>query len=534
MVRRMVCLKGALVSGTVGFRFAVMLCTVAVSLACASGGDDINDGDTLVFAIHNEPDRLDPPNQTDNTTEDVVRHIYNNLVEFDEDLNHIPGLATSWRVSEDGLTWTFELREGVSFHDGTPFNAEAVKYTLDRMMDTENPTRRTSLYEPFIERVEVVDEYTVAMISEKPFGPMLGHMAHAAGAIISPTAHQKFGKDFGRNPVGTGAYRFVSWTAGDRVVLERNETYWGKRPAIRRIEFMTVPETSSRMIMLENREAHVALNIEPNDVETLKAHPEVEVSNRPANGWYYIGMNNQKAPYSDIRFRQALNHAVDKEMLVSVLLKGYGRVSDSLLAPANWGYEPIFSYAYDPEKARALLKEVDIPEGFRVKLWCPSGRYTAVVPVCEAIAGYLKDVGLDVDFQTFEWATYIDMISDPLEETERELFYIAHAPSTGDADWGIRPMYYSEEWPQPGKPGNNRYFYASEKADALIEKGMVTADQEVRKQVYADLQGTLVEDAPVIMLYEIYQIIAYSRGLKDLSISPLGLVFAHDAYWSKD
>lgn len=499
--------------------------------ACGSGSDSTNNGDTLIFAIHNEPDRLDPPNQTDNTTEDVVRHIFNNLVEFDENLNHIPGLATSWEVSDDGLIWTFHLRRGVTFHDGTPFNADAVKFTLARMLDTQKPTRRTSLYEPFIDRVEVVDDSTVTISSEKPFGPMLAHMAHAAGAIISPAAYKKSGDDFGRNPVGTGPYKFASWTAGDRVVVERNDDYWGSKPKIRRIEFVTVPETSSRMIMLENREAHVALNIEPNDVATLKAHPEVEVSNRPANGWYYLGMNNQKYPYTDVRFRQALNYAVDKEKLVSVLLKGYGRVSDSLLAPANWGYAPVFSYPYDPDKARQLLKEAGIPEGLTVKLWCPSGRYTAVVPVCEAVAGYLRDIGLNVEFQTYEWGTYIDMISNPLEETGRELFYIAHAPSTGDADWGIRPMYYSHEWPRAGQPGNNRYFYANAKADSLIEKGMVTANQDERKKVYEELQRTLVEDAPVIMLYEINQIVAYSRGLHNLTVSPLGLVFAYNAYW---
>ncbi|MBM3262460.1 MAG: glutathione ABC transporter substrate-binding protein [candidate division Zixibacteria bacterium] len=506
---------------------AALLC-----LSCGGDGGEKPVGNSLVFAIHNEPDKLDPPNQTDNTTEDVIRHLYNNLVEFDENLNHLPGLAESWEVSPDAKTWTFHLRREVVFHDGTPFNADAVKYTLDRMLDTGRPTKRTSLYEPFIDTVRVVDEYTIAVDSEKPFGPMLAHMTHAAGAIISPTAHRKFGDDFGRNPVGTGPYRFVSWTAGDRVVLERNDGFWCEKPKIDRIEFVTVPEPSSRMIMLQKREANVALNIDPNDVQRLEDHPEVEISNAPANGWYYLGMNNQRPPYNDVRFRQALNHAVDKEKLVSVFLKGYGRVSDSLLAPANWGYAPIFSYGYDPERARQLLKEAGIPEGFTVKLWCPSGRYTAVVPVCEAIAGYLRDVGLKVDFQTFEWGTYIDMISKPLEETQAELFYIAHAPSTADADWGIRPMYYSKEWPLPGNPGNNRYFYANPKVDALIEQGMVTADREARRQVYADLQRTLVEDAPVLMLYEINQIVAYSRGLENLVISPLALVFGYKAHWS--
>ena len=511
----------------------IMAAVITLVFAACGGPDSTIDRDVLIFAIHNEPDRLDPPNQTDNTTEDIVRHIFNNLVEFDEYLNHIPGLAVSWEVSEDGLTWIFRLREGVTFHDGTPFNADAVKYTLDRMMDLEKPTRRTSLYEPFIDKVEAVDEYTISIYSEKPFGPMLAHMAHAAGAIISPTAYKKSGEDFSRNPVGTGPYKFVSWTAGDRVVLGRNDDYWGTKPKIKRIEFISVPETSSRMIMLQNREAHVALNIAPHDVEMLEAHPNVQISNKPANGWYYFGFNNQKPPYNDVRFRRALNYAVDKKKLVDVLLKGYGRVSDSLLAPANWGYAPIFSYPYDPEKSRELLKEAGIPEGFKVKLWSPSGRYTAVVEVSGAVAGYLRDVGLDVEYQTYEWGHYIDIISNPLEETEREMFYIAHAPSTGDADWGIRPMYYSEEWPMPGKSGNNRYFYSNPRADALIEQGMVTANQDKRKEIYEELQRILVEDAPVLMLYEINQIIAYSTGLNDLTISPLGLVFGYNAYWSE-
>ena len=157
----------------------------------------------------------------------------------------------------------------------------------------------------------------------------------------------------------------------------------------------------------------------------------------------------------------------------------------------------------------------------------------AVVEVSGAVAGYLRDVGLDVEYQTYEWGHYIDIISNPLEETEREMFYIAHAPSTGDADWGIRPMYHSEEWPMPGKSGNNRYFYSNPRADALIEQGMVTANQDKRKEIYEELQRILVEDAPVLMLYEINQIIAYSTGLNDLTISPLGLVFGYNAYWSE-
>ncbi len=293
-------------------------------------------GGTVVIAWGTDAVRLDPADMTDNPSETVLRHIMDGLVEFDEELNINPCLAKSWEISEDGTVYTFYLREGIKFHDGTPFNAEAVAFNFNRII-TQN-LRRTALFKPYIESVTAVDEYVVVFKLFAPFGAFLHHLSHGAALIQSPTAVNTWGAEVGKHPVGTGPFKFVEWVPGDHITLEANPEYWKGRPYLDRIIFQVVPEAATRVFRIESGEAHVATRIPPTEVPRLQANPNIEVMVRQTLRVIYIGMNNQKPPFTDVRVRQAVNYAIDKELLCQSILGGYADPADSPLAPLTWGY----------------------------------------------------------------------------------------------------------------------------------------------------------------------------------------------------
>src|SRR5712691_5410586 len=233
-------------------------------------------GGTLVYAAGADPDSLDPANTDSNPGEAIGRMMNNFLVRFDAKLKLKPDLATSWTQSKDGLTWIFKLRKGVKFHDGTPFNAEAVKYNFERFLGPEKPLK-ASLHTPIIKSVDVVDESTVRFNLKVPFAFFLNNLAHSATAIVSPAAHQKWGKDLTLHPVGTGPFKFVEWVRGDRIVLERNDGYWGGRPLLDRVTVKTVKEDSARVLMLESGDTDLILNIPPEDIPRLRKDPRFTV-----------------------------------------------------------------------------------------------------------------------------------------------------------------------------------------------------------------------------------------------------------------
>lgn len=489
-------------------------------------GEAAEKGETIVYVMGAEPHKLDPPNQVDNMSETVVRHIHDNLVMFDEKLNRVPGLATSWTVSKDQLTWTFKLRKGVKFHDGTPFNAAAVKYNLDRLTNPTKTTRRTALYAPFIKSVEVVDDYTIKIVSEKPFGPILAHFAHGAGGIVSPAALEKYGDDIALRPVGTGPYRFVEWVPGDHITLERNKEHWGGVPKVEKIIFKFVKEDASRVVMLETGEADLAIMLPPIEIPRLEKNPKIQVIKAGSIRVIYIGMNVQKKPFDNVKFRQALNYAVDKEAIVKNILRGMGSVADSALAPGTWGYSPTFKYKYDPARAKALLKEAGIPEGTKVKLWTPEGRYVADRAIAEAVQGYLSAIGLNVELRKWEWAAYLSTLAKKPEEAEQELFLLGWAPSTGDGDWVLRPLFHTDSF---APKVNNYTYYSNKKVDELIVLGMTTADQKKRFEIYKEAQKLIMQDAPWVFLHNMDQTVGVKKGLKGVVVSPLELVLVRSA-----
>lgn len=502
---------------------AFLIFTPTPSPAQVSGG-------TVTYAAGADPDNLDPANAESNPSEAVNRMMYENIAKFDPKLKIVPGLATKWEQSKDGFTWTFYLRKGVKFHDGTPFNAEAVKVFFERMIGPEKPSR-AGLYVPFVNSVEIVDDYTVKINLKTPFAFFLNNLAHSASGIISPTALKTYGKDISRRAVGTGPFKFVEWVHGDHLTMVRNDDYWGGKAYLDKIVVKTVKEDSARVMMLQSGDAQLIVRIPSEDIPRLEKDPNIKLDSTETLRVLYIGINCSKKPFTDVRVRQALNYAVDKEAIVKSLYQGRALVSAGIVPPLATGFFSVKGYPYDPEKAKKLLAEAGYPKGFKAKLWSPQGRYPKDFEMAQAVQQQLKKVGIDCTLDTMEWAVYLAATRKPPEENESELFLLGWAPSTAEARWILYPLYTTEQWvPQ----GNNRSFYSNKEFDDLVNKfTRATSKAEMDKYLKA-AQELLVKEAASIFILVTKETIGMSKKLHGVINSPLELTyFDHKTYLEK-
>ncbi len=481
----------------------------------------------LVFAQGTDVEDLDPHLVASTPAAIITEHIFDTLVTVDDNFEIVPRLAEDWTISDDGLEYTFELRDDVVFTDGTPFNAEVVKYNIERLIDPETPVLLRS-YIDMAESAEVIDEYTVKINLRYPHAPFLSRLTAASNAMVSPDAVEEYGDDFSRNPVGSGAFKLAEWTPGTELVLERNPDYWGEEPPLEKITILPVPEDSTRMAMLEAGDVDVIVRVPPLDVDRLEEEDHIEVVMAPSTRVIYAGLNVTFEPLSDPKVRQALNHAVDKEEITEAILQGAGRPLDSPLLPEMFPHRQVGPYEYDPEKARELLADAGYEDGFEMTFHHPEGRYLMDRRVAEAIQGYMAEVGVDVEMRTMEWAAYLEFIRLPIEETESNMFLLGWGPWIFDGDQMLYPMFLSDQAPPAG---SNYGFYDNPEVDEYLIEGTSTTVEEERVEAYGSAQEIIWEDAPWIFLHGEEQIIAMDKDLKDVLILPIEQLRFHNAYW---
>jgi len=491
-------------------------------------------GGTLRFVMGSDAVSLLPANQTDNISGTVCRHIFDGLVEFDEKLNLNPALAERWEISSDGTVYTFYLRKGVKFHDGTDFNAAAVKKYYDYVIS--GSLRRTGLFKGIVSEVQIVDNYTVKFVLAKPFSPFLYRLAHEAALIVSPKAIDEYGSDpakLGRNPVGTGPFMLKEWKIGEKIELVKNPNYWREgQPYLDGLTFTIIPEDVTRVTQLRAGDADVMFNPPPALVPTLQKDEKLNVRIEPSLRVIYIGFNLRKPPLNDIRVRQALNYAIDKSKLCSVIMKGLAIPSDSPLAKYTVGYSSTGGYPYDPAKAKQLLKEAGL-ENLKLELLTPKGRYLNDYEVAVAVQGMLKEIGVTVDVKPMEWATYINrLFSTNPEDWNYELFLLGWAPSTGEGHWVLYPLFHSDNV-NPNGTGDNNTFYSNPQVDDLINKIGFETDRNKILSYYAEVQKMIVQDAPWIFLYNMANVVVHRKELKDLWILPTEFVIVKYAWFDK-
>lgn len=484
------------------------------------------EGKDIVIAVADNFTGMDPHDTNDTLSGSAQKAMLEGLVGFDKDMNVIPLLAEEYSANAEATEFTFKLRENVKFHDGTPFNAEAVKVNFDRLSDPNSGLKRHSLY-ALIEKTEVVNEYEVKFTLSEPFGAMINTFAHPAGLMHSPKALEEFGKEVARNPVGTGAFKFVEWKPSEGLKIEKNEEYWNEGfPKVDSITFKPVSENGSRIAMLQTGEADFIYPVPTEQVEGINGKNGIEVESKPSIVVRYMSMNTLKAPYDDVKVRQALNYAINKEAFVKVVMNDQGTVLDSIIAPDVQFYSKQEPYAFDLEKAQDLLKEAGVEKGFKAKLW--GGNSSGAIKAMEFLQQQMAQVGIDVEVVPMESGTISDKIwsvQNP-DDAELELYYGGWSPSTGDADWGIRPLVGGKDAFPP--MSYNVSYYDNPEVDQLILDGLQTADLDKRAKAYEDAQKLVWDDAPWVFLSADNTLAGKKNYLKGIYLLPDGSLSVSD------
>lgn len=444
---------------------------------------------TLTIAVGGDAPTLDPNLTFSGLAFIATNQIYDTLVRREDD-GLKPRLATRWsRVN--ATTWRFELRRGVKFHDGTPFNAQAVKFSVERLIDPASKAAGAFVLSA-ISTVRVVDEHTVEFVTAKPFAPLLAHLSHPVTAIVSPAAVQKFGRDFGRNPVGTGAFRFVSWKTGDQLVVQANPDYWGGPVDIDQIVFRTIPEVGTQVVEIKSGRVDLIYNYPPERQKDFDNDPKIDTYRRNGWGTVYLGFNTQNGITKDVRVRRALSLAIDRDNIVNVLRAGFAVKANGFLPPAVSGHSPeLRSLNYNLAEAKKLLEEAGVAPGTRIALTTFTGAETR--QIAEAVQFSMQQLGLNVSVQISDFGAFSTAIQKP---DHSELFIGSWGTVTLDADYALWALFNSREI-----PANNWSFYKNSRVDALLLAGRQSANQPARLSYYREAQAILLRDLPVFPLY---------------------------------
>jgi len=443
-------------------------------------------GGTLTIAMEYDPSTLDPLGMTDTPASNVFMHVAEPLFRVgpDGELEHV--LAESYEASDDSLVWTFFLRQGVEFHDGTPFNAEVAKWNLIRFRDEAS----FGFLLAQIVDVDVVDEHTIRVHLEEPFAPLLAHLGHSMTGFVSP-ASVEAGVDY---PVGTGPFKYVDWIPGTELILERNPDYWGEGPYLDRLVFLPIPEGGTRVMKLLAGEIDATTVIPVDDVALVEDNPETIAVIMPGLGHQYIGINCQRGPLADPLVRQALNYAVDKEEFVDYVWGGFAEVADSVIAPGVFGYREVGPYPYDPEMAMELLEAAGYPDGFSTTIrYNPGWRELGA----EVLQAQLAEIGIDAQLISMEWGSYLEFTNRPVDQSEVDIYMLGWTTVTSDADYALYALLHGEQW-APG--GSNRSFYRNERVDELLDAARRNPVPEEREQLYAEAIELIWEDAPWVFI----------------------------------
>lgn len=493
-----------------GIIMALLCMLVFVLTAC--GGEKSTtapaEKDTLVVADGASPTSLDPRAANNNVSSRVMVQIYDTLVEQDENIQIQPGLAESWEQVDD-VTTVFHLRKGIKFHNGEELKASDVKFSLE----AEKASPQTSEIMEALKEVVVLDDYTVKVITEYPFAAILNHLAHPASAIVNEKAVKEAGESYGQHPVGTGPFKFVEWQSGDSVTLEANEEYYKGASSIKHLVFKNVVETTNRTIGLETGEIDIAYDIDGLDKIKIAEDPKLNLVEDLDLSVTYLGFNLRKAPFDNLKVRQAIAYAIDQQPIVDTVYQGAAFPANSIIGPKIFAHsDKGIRYQQDLEKAKILLAEAGYKDGFKTEIWIndnPTRRDIAVI-----LQDQLKQIGIDAEVKTLEWGAYLDGTA----RGDHQMYILGWGTVTADPDYGINALVTTKAMGAAG----NRSFYSNPKVDELLQKGRATTEPEARKAIYEEIQVILQEELP--MYYIIYpkKSVGMQKYIEGFKFNPAG------------
>lgn len=510
---------------------AVLAAVIACSgLAACSGGKGASSGsaasgtksraqDTLIYAQGADPRGLDPALVDDGESAKIIVNIYEGLLKYNKDSTEVePCLAESWDVSKDGLTYTFHLKKGVKFHDGTDFNADAVKFNIDRQIPPK--VTEDMGYAGFVfgsvKSVEAVDPYTVKINMKAACTPFLNNLAMSLGApMISPKALQDNQNNVNEHPCGTGPYKFVSWTKSQNIVLTRNDNYWGTKAVTKNVIFKFIKDNSARVVALNNGEADVIDGIDATVVSQIQSAGN-KIYEAPGMNINYMAYNTTKAPFTDAKARTAVSQAVNVPELVKSLYQGYSDPATSVMPSFMPGYDAgIKQVPYDAAAAKSALAAAGIKSVHMITYSNPRPYNTANgQALAEAVQGYLSKVGVKAVIDSYDWTTY----KEKVKAGDYDICFYGWTGDNGDPDNFMELMTDKD-------PTMNVARYNNPAFKALIAKGVAAPAGDARNKIYTDLENMAAKEAVWLPISHGKTLCGYRSNVKDFYYHMTGVVF---------
>lgn len=446
-------------------------------------------GQTVTVALKGEPNTLDPHRVIGRQSEAFLANVFDGLTARDAEGTLLPGLAESWE-QVDPTTWRFHLRSGVQFHNGEPFNAESVRFTIERASNPDNPATTWSQINT-ITGVNVIDEFTVDILTSTADVLLPSRLSELFGPMLPPEYTVEAGDDFGTRPVGTGPFIVTEWVKNERLVLRANEDYWRGAPAIDEIIVRPISEDSSRVAALVAGEVDAIEGLPHVMVGLVDKLRNVRPERAAASRVFYIAINPSVEPLNDVRVRQALNYAIDRQAILDQLFSGYGRPSATIVSAQAFGFDPgVTPYPYDPDLARQLLADAGYPDGFTVEFDYFTGSVADHYSLSQAVAGYWTELGLDVKQNVYD----IGVFQEKRGAHQAAPLYVY---SLGDVF--LEPVWLIQ-WLMAGDM--SRRYDNPEVAD-LAERITAEFDNAARAELYAEAQRLMKEDAQHVFLFQV-------------------------------
>jgi peptide/nickel transport system substrate-binding protein len=478
---------------------------------------------TRLLTLNSEaaPRDLDPAFAIDVDSWKIIANVFDGLTTYKEGTTEIePSLATSWDVP-DPMTYIFTLREDVTFHDGTPFNATCVKYSFDRVMTLAGPP---SYLFGMINQTEIIDTYTVKITLYLPFAPFPSIMANPVASIVSPTAVENLGEDFNENPVGTGPFRFDQWSPGNELVLTANAAYFGGPPRLEKIVFKSILESSARKTALELGEVDMVVgsHVSPTDLPELENNPDIWILEGVGSSIEYLGFNMLKPPLNDSRVREAISYAIDYDAIINEAMEGSAERVGGPLPSSILGYKELPLTQRDVSKASQLLENAGYGGGFDITLTYNIESLSRRL-VAERIRNDLADVGITVAIKGLDW----DSALTEYLEMGHELMLNSWFPDYFDPDSYLFPQFHSGS---AAPFGANVFGLVDSEIDALIEAGLQSTDSEERKQIYGEAQEKIVGEIPCLFLFVGTEFDVMRFNVENWVFSPSQLFELYEVY----
>jgi peptide/nickel transport system substrate-binding protein len=545
-----------------------LLALALVAAGCGGDDDEATSGDTnaastegggasggtLVFGTSSDPVVLDGALVSDGESLRVIDQIFETLVSLKPGTTELePGLAESWEISDDGLTYTFKLREGVTFHDGTDFNAAAVCTNFDRWYNFtgsfQNPS--ASYYwqtvfggfaktdpksgapaESYFSSCNAVDDTTAEIKLTKPSSAILGALSLSSFAIASPKALEEFGADEGEvddegvfhptgsfgteHPIGTGPFKFESWTRNDRLVLARNDDYWGEKAKLDQVIFRPIPDNAARLQALQTGEIQGYDLVEPQDVQTIEGDSNLQILDRPAFNVGYVGFNQKKPPLDKLEVRQAIAHGLNRQEVVDNFYGGRGEVAKAFMPPEVVGYaDDVTEYEFDPEKSKQLLQDAGLTLPVEIEFWYPSDVSRPYMPDpkrnFEAFAASLNDAGFKVTPRTAPWSPdYLGAV----DEGNAQVYLLGWTGDYGDPDNFIGTFFQSAQ---------KAWGFENQEIFDALDAAETETDLDERERLYQEANKLIMDFLPGVPYVHTKPALAFAANVSGYEPSPVSL-----------